>query len=833
MENEKLLDEKAYLPREADLEASNTEKAQLKSRSRRPLPRIFFVILFVYTCFKIAVKDWLYELDLKEFHVNWGYRALGGTGRGEDVNSTAKVENLFLSIPNGKSALETSRSYATHPHLAGSEEDFEDAKVILKLFQEQFGISAPSEVPVFPAGSPESRSSTLNINKLSKPTAWIDKYYPVMNTGKEVGLEILGDDGDTVWTADLVEDGDPRDPEAAKYKDAIPAWHGLSADGVAEGEVIYVNYGNKEDYDNLVSAGTNLTGKIVLARYGTTFRGLKIEGAQTHGAIGVLIYSDPRDDGLVTVENGYEPYPAGPARNPTAVQRGSVQFLSKYPGDPTTPGYPAYENATRTEGENIPKIPSIPISWANAQKILAEIGDSTASRQLTGVASSRKVRLTNRVDTKVIPIWNTMAVIPGHIKNETVILGCHRDAWVMGAADPTSGTVSLTEVIRGYGALLKSGWRPLRNILIASWDAEEYGLIGSTEWGEDFADWIQQSAVAYINVDVSVAGSAFTASGSPSLAHLIRKTAKEVPHPTDPNRSLWDSSKDKGPFTKGVADAEFMAFYEATERQRAAFTGVPPLGSGSDYTVFLQRLGVASMDQGFGGTPTDAVYHYHSIYDSQHWQEVYADPTFERHAAVAKNIGLLGLRLADSIILPLNTTHYALELDTYLDRVEGLTSSPFSKLRKSIQKLQKASTELDAEKVEAEKKFKELIDKIRRRKSHGCHKSILRRIFRWVKIGLEIENFPERKFIKAAKRVQKANAKLIAFERGFISEGGIKDREWYKHLGVAPGKWLGYGATTLPGLTEALTIDRNVTLAHEEAKRLTTLLHKLTKSLKD
>ena len=278
--------------------------------------------------------------------------------------------------------------------------------------------------------------------------------------------------------------------------------------------------------------------------------------------------------------------------------------------------------------------------------------------------------LNGAVDDRVIPIWNTVAAIPGHIRDETVVLGCHRDAWVMGGVDPVSGTVSLHELIRAFGVLLQNGWKPLRNVVIASWDAEEYGLIGSTEWAEDFPEWIQHNVVAYLNVDVSVSGSAWHASGSPSLAHLIRAVAHDVPHPTVGNKSLWDAREDVGPFAEVAAsDADTLAAYETAKKVRLgpADTGVGALGSGSDFTPFLQRLGIASLDQGFGSTLGDAAYHYHSIYDSERWIEVYGDPGFHRHVAVAKHMGLTALRLIDSIILPLNTTQYAFELGVYLD----------------------------------------------------------------------------------------------------------------------------------------------------------------------
>ncbi|EIW61691.1 Zn-dependent exopeptidase [Trametes versicolor FP-101664 SS1] len=825
------------------------QASEVGSAEQKPARKTFWrqakALCYVYAAYLLtralvySVCLYLEVDDVAGVQTSWATSALSQLRK-----PRVDTEALYLSVPDPASALLASREYATHPHIAGSIEDYTDATVILKLFQDHFGIVAPPEPPLFPAGSPASRSATLDINKLHKPAAWIDIYYPVMNTPLDRAVEILGADGEVEFSADLVEDGDPRDPEAAEYRDAVPTFHGLSADGIAEGEIVYVNYGRKEDYDEIVAKGGNLTGKIVLARYGANFRGLKILGAEQLGAAGVLIYSDPRDDGAVTVANGYEPYPAGPARNPTAVQRGSVQYLSLYPGDPTTPGAPAYANATRLEGGNIPKIPSLPISWANAQRLLKEIsgGEAEAAFVLDGHASEKKVKLVNHVNTRVMPIWNTMAAIPGHIKNETVFIGCHRDAWVMGAADPTSGTVSIHEVVRGFGELLKSGWKPLRNVVFASWDAEEYGLIGSTEWAEDFPEWVSANVVSYINLDVSSSGTVWNAGGSPSLAHLIRAAALAVPHPTDPSKTLWDARKDSGPF-EGALDPEFAEMYEAEQHVRAARqgkdeVGIPALGSGSDFTPFLQRLGVASMDQGFGGTPNDAPYHYHSIYDSQLWQERYADPGFVRHVAVAKHLGLVALRLTDSIILPLNTTHYSLELDDYLDSVEAIAASlqadaDFTGLRRSIKRLQSASAALDAEKDEAGRKLQELLDKIPL--SQDSHASgllpewlqrLLKAIFGHARPG------PLGRFVKAAKRVQSANAKLVAFERGFIHEEGIEGREWYRHLGVAPGRWLGYGATTLPSITEALTFEGNATLAELEASRVSALLDKLTETIK-
>ncbi|KAI0774433.1 Zn-dependent exopeptidase [Fomes fomentarius] len=845
-------------------------------------------VVYVHSRAEVKIQE---ELGVHEGR--WVARAFSNswTWHPRKVLYGKKAEKAFLAVPNEESALEASRQYATKPHLAGSTGDYETAKDFLALLQTELGIEAPPTLPVFSAGSPESRDATLGISKLKGPTAWIDTYYPVMNTPLDHSLEILDEDGNAVWTAELEEVADETDPDAGKYYEAVTTWHGLSKGGSAKGKLVYANYGRKEDYDALDAQGVDLNGTIVITRYGGNFRGLKVKGAQERGAVATLIYSDPRDDGTVTVENGYAPYPNGPARNPNSVQRGSTQFLSIYPGDPTTPGYPSYENSTRTNGTNIPTIPSLPLSWANAQVLLKEIQEG---------GQNRTISLVNNVDDKVIPIWNTIGVIPGHIKNEVLIVGNHRDAWVLGAVDPSSGTSSVHEVVRGLGHLLRNGWTPLRTILIASWDAEEYGLIGSTEWGEDFADWIDEHVVAYLNLDSSVSGSRFRVSATPSLAHLVRAAAEDIAHPTQPGKTLWDATKDNGVLTGEHLDAEALAVYEAAEVDSFSdSTGVGVLGSGSDFTVFVQRNGIASAQGGFGSTLQDPVYHYHSVFDSQRWEELYGDPGFYRHVAIAKHLGLQTLRLADSIVLPINTTHHTFELEKYLEKVESIASTSsldvdFSGLRNAIQSLQKASLKLDDEKAAAEKKLKKLLHKFARR--HFFRRKIRTGLCRlkeffgkpcphhdaarlsaltsvdihadkafecssmkskygmlpfqprsgrapaWEQRERELSeetvqvfdkhHFPTKKFKKAVKRILAVNQKLKAFEHGFIHEDGIKDREWYRNLDVAPGKWLGYGATTLPALTEAFTIEKNATLAEYETKRLQKLVGELARVIK-
>ncbi|PPQ77354.1 hypothetical protein CVT25_010936 [Psilocybe cyanescens] len=885
-----MADEKAFRPGDPTIikrKADDESLLPLPSQTPPSVPTkkngirkllFIFVIFFSFCYFHVLPGSNKFNLDRKHH----SRRPLFGK----------RAEEALLTVPNGVDAIQASRLFATKPHMAGTPGDLDTAKDFLKLLQRELGISPPSSEPIFSAGSSESQHATRSISTSRKASAWIDTYYPIMNTPLERNLQIVDGNGTLIFEASLVEFSDSTDPEAGKYFDDVPTFHGLSRGGDVTGKLIDGNYCTHEvKFSKIIYiiSDVDLNGTIVLCRYGGIFRGLKVKGGQELGAAAVLIYSDPQDDGTVTVENGYLPYPYGPARNPTSVQRGSVQYLSVYPGDPTTPGYPSYENSTRTEGSNIPLIPSLPISWSNAAVLFKTLtsGDTW---------EGKLVRLVNNVDTRVIPIWNTMGVIPGFIKNEVVVIGNHRDdSFVMGAADPSSGTASIHEVIRGLGHLLRHGWKPLRTIVIASWDAEEYGLIGSTEWGEDFEDWINDHVVAYLNLDSSVSGSRLGASGSPLLAHFIRETAQQIPHPTDEDRTLWDARQDSGTLY-GLLDNRTYEVNEEViairEMEVAAgdSVGVSPLGSGSDYTVFLQRNGIPSTNGGFSSTLHDPVYHYHSVFDSERWQELYADPGFHRHVAIAKHLGLQALRLSTSPLLPFNTTHYAYEIESYLDKVESIASQAsidvnLKPLKKSIRNLQKSSIALDKERAKAQKELQKLVKKWKKRHSRRRQVMLIiqkalckiKKVFKRecscphkradldkmahdthtqfeeddeILLGMMLHEgydgdlhlahlrsfhphhkLPLKRLRKLVRRIQTVNTKARTFERGFISEDGIKDREWYKHLAVAPGKWLGYGATTLPGLTEAITFEKNVTLAQSEADRLQHLIDNIAENI--
>lgn len=704
-----------------------------------------------------------------------------------------QAENIFVKVPTNDSAAAASKRYTAHAHPAGNGWDFVTAQQVKNDWERELGISTSGvDESIYDAGTSESRD--LLRTTQGKPKVWVDTFYPLLNSPVASSVTLHSDPPFHAKLREATLEGDP-DSELA---DEVRVFHGLSISGDVQGKYVYAGYGLKSDFELLQSKGVDFTGTIALVKYGHNFRGLKVKAAQEAGAIGCIIFTDPGDDGEITEANGYKPYPEGIARVPSSVQRGSVQFLSMYPGDPTTPGEPAYKNATRGEGKNMPSIPSLPISYEDAIPLLnalkgkghkaSDIDDSFEGglgyygvEYWTG-PSDVDLHLVNEVNTRITPIWNNMAVIPGHISDEAIFVGNHRDAWVLGGADPNSGTASMYELVRGLGTLLKKGWKPMRTIILAAWDGEEYGLVGSTEFAEGEGDWLQKNVVSYHNLDSSASGPNWHGAASPSLALLLRSIAEEVQK--SDSRSVWDARFDGG-----------------GEELAPKGSGVAPLGSGSDYTAFLMRYGIAATDFSFGGGPKAPVYHYHSIYDSYTWQRKYGDPEFQKHKEAAQMIGLLALRLADSPILPLNSTQYARDLGYYLEKVEilkkdgGYDDLKLNGLGDAIKKLADASATLDRERSKLEKELR----KLPRRGWRQC-------------LGLR-PRLPHgaRKLFKALRNV---NYKLKKLESGFISEEGITDREWYKHKGTSPGKWLGYGATTVSVMNESADVSSLLLLRH-------------------
>jgi N-acetylated-alpha-linked acidic dipeptidase len=571
----------------------------------------------------------------------------------------------------------------------------------------------------------------------------------------------------TTYTPTLEEEVLAED-DTSSYPNRVPTFHGYSFTGDASAEFVYVGRGQKVDFDRLKALGVPLEGKIALSRYGGPFRGLKVKNAQENGMIGAVLFIDPGDDGNITEANGYAAYPDGPARNPSSSQRGSVQFLSIYPGDPTTPGYPSKEDSPRADITLVtPQIPSLPISWAEAVPLLAALdGYGTPGEEVnrtrwvgalnvsysTGPAPGATISMSNVMNDTYTSIWNTIGIINGTSNDEVVLIGNHRDAWIVGgAADPNSGSAVMVELSKAFGALLQTGWRPRRTIVLCSWDAEEYGLVGSTEWVEEYIPWLTEAAVSYLNIDIATSGPIPDISATPDLHEIAINTMQKVVYPfRGENRTLYD------------------AWYSASMGKVAV------LGSGSDFTSFLHR-GISSIDMGSGGGPNDPVYHYHSNYDSYYWMTTYGDPGFVAHKAIGQYLTLLAYHLANDEVIPLNVNTFTEEMRTYYEALNETISS------------NNAGSEVD---------ISELADAIDTfEKAASAFMTAL-------------SSASDHEDITAL------NHNLRDFQRAFTSQGGLPGREFYRHIIFAPGLDTGYAPVTFPGITEQV-VSGDLELAQE------------------
>ncbi|KAI1737237.1 N-acetylated-alpha-linked acidic dipeptidase-like protein 2 [Xylaria scruposa] len=567
--------------------------------------------------------------------------------------------------------------------------------------------------------------------------------------------------------AEAVLDAD----ETTSYPNRVPTFHGYSASGSAEAEFVYVGRGQQDDFTRLKELGVPLEGKIAISRYGGPFRGLKVKNAQANGMIGAILFTDTADDGNVTEANGYAAYPDGPARNPTSVQRGSVQYLSTYPGDPTTPGYPSRKDSPRADRHVVmPQIPSIPISYVDAIPILAALnGHGVDGEEVnrtrwvgalnvsysTGPAPGTTISMSNLMEDTYTDIWDSIGIINGTNPDETVIIGNHRDAWIVGgAADPNSGTAIIVELSRAFGKLLAQGWRPRRNIVLCSWDAEEYGLVGSTEWVEEYIPWLTDTAVSYLNIDVGTAGAWPAFDATPELHEISIDVMKKVPW-MDTNRTMYDAWME---YTGG---------------------SIGVLGSGSDYTAFVHK-GIGAIDMGASGGELDPVYHYHSNYDSYHWMSNFGDPEFLAHKYMTKYLTLLAYNLATVESLPLNVSNWATQMEVYYDDLVTTINSTSDTL--DISPLRSALDEFTTRTREI--------------------------------VALEQQAITS----KDSALTTLVNHKKRDFQRGFVSQGGLPNREFYQNLIFAPGLDTGYAPTTFPGITEQF-LAGNISVAAEFVKK--------------
>ncbi|PRP85841.1 putative aminopeptidase [Planoprotostelium fungivorum] len=561
----------------------------------------------------------------------------------DTTTDAERWQNAFLDIPTAEETRRHLQYYTSIAHSAG---DYETAVYTHERFLEYGFNSTILEEEVL-LSYPIQRRVTL--------------LHPVFYEAKLKEASYSQDD--TMHHPDVMDTFNGETP----YDDSNLTLTGYSPSGNVTAEVVYVNYGSRADFDLLLASGVELTGKIALARYGGLFRGTKAMIAQESGMIGLLIYSDPIDDGGNT-------FPDGPYRPTTGVQRGSVQFLSICPGDPRRQVcQPDDENYTYEKG--IPSIPVQPISFEDALPILQNLGNHTIPRNMwQGAANNTHVgpgpavvNLFLDVKFNVTTIWNVVGTIPGTNPTETVLLGNHRDAWVFGAVDPNSGSSALLATARAFGVLYRKGWRPKRNIVFASWDGEEYGLLGSTAYAER-KDRNNDEVVAYINMDTAVSGTTLDAAASPSLEKVFRKVLEKV---KDPNTgtllsTLFQSKK------------------------------IRTLGSGSDYTSLLDHFGVPSLDFSFDG-------HYgvyHSVYDDFYWMSHYGDPTFEYHRAAAQIFGLVAMEIAESDTAALDFVRYSERLEEYyvetLNYVKAINSSiDMNELKDVIEDFKEAAEDYD------------------------------------------------------------------------------------------------------------------------------------------
>jgi len=667
-----------------------------------------------------------------------------------DFGPESKLEEKFLAVPGAKEAGEELKELTSAPHLAATPEDHKIAEYIAAKFR-----AAGLETQIVP-------------------------YRVLLNQPKAVRVEAYDPAGRLLMSGPTREHvaGDPSQDDPR----IVMPFSGSSGSGDVTAEVVYANYGRPEDFNELAAQHIDLRGKIVICRYGQNFRGVKVFLAEQHGAAGVLIYSDPHDDGYYKGD----PWPIGPWRPETGVQRGSVQYLFEYPGDPETPGVASTldlpDSARTSPSAAQPHIISIPLSYHDAAPILQALKGPGAPQGWQGALPFRyhlgpggvRVHLVSEQDYQRRIIWDVIGKIEGAQEpGSLVIVGNHHDAWVYGAVDPSSGTAALLEAVHGIGALDKQGWRPKRTILFCSWDAEEEGLIGSTEWVEQQGKLLD-NAVAYFNVDVAVSGPDFSASAVPSLKQFVRDVTRSIPSPLGGTVfQQWRSHS--------ANEEENRSNAPPIEGEE---THVGDLGSGSDFTPFLQHAGVPSTDVVSNG-PYGV---YHSTFDDFAWYTQNADPHFVYLQEMARVLGLEALRMADADVLPYDYAAYAREISSYIEDAKrkagelGLGSLDFAPAEAAAARFLAAAQQ-----------------------AHAAQSAL-------------------------SGNLARLNAALRGAETALLSESGLPNRPWYRHTIYAPGEFTGYSAVVIPGVSEPIEA-RNAPLAAQQLTVLTQALDRAAATL--
>jgi N-acetylated-alpha-linked acidic dipeptidase len=598
--------------------------------------------------------------------------------------------------------------------------------------------------------------------------------------------------GNTNFKALLKEPALKEDATSGQV-DQLPTYNCWSAGGDVNAELVFVNYGLPEDYETLAKYGIDVRGKIVIAKYGRSWRGIKPKVAQEHGAIGCLIYSDPQDDGY----GAGDVYPTGPFKNKYGVQRGSIMDMVIYPGDPSTPNYASVEGAPRVDhnnAENLLKIPVLPISYSDAAPLLQDMAGPVAPKSWRGGLpftyhigpSKSKLHLKLDFDWKLRPAYNVIAMIQGsQYPDQWVIRGNHHDAWVNGANDPVSGMAAELEEAQAIGALVKSGWKPKRTLVYCAWDAEEQGLMGSVEWVEEHAASLQSKAVAYINSDGNGRGF-LSAEGSHAFTGLM----------TDISKSVQDPQTGVSVFERQRASRATEATTTAAKKEILNSTTYPlgAMGSGSDYSSFIQHVGVPSLNIGFGGENEGG--EYHSIYDSYDHYSKYKDPGFAYGVTLAQTAGRAALRLSEADALPFDFTALHKTVKGYITELMNNVEQMREKAKVENELVNTKAYAVAADPTEG-LKLPTTVEDV----PYVDFASILNALTRLEKSAQQVE---QSKANADAQKLATINAKIYAAEQSLLMTKGLPRRPWYKHSLYAPGFYTGYGVKTIPGVREAI-----------------------------
>lgn len=697
-------------------------------------------------------------------------------------------ETRFRALPSPDNQREYMRRLSARPHHVGSAYDKDNAEWILANFK-QWGLDAHIET--------------------------FDVLFPTPKTRVVEMLE------PTRFTAKLDEPGVAADPTSSQKSEQLPTYNAYSIDGDVTGPLVFVNYGLPEDYERLERLGISVKGAIVIAKYWHSWRGIKPKVAAEHGAIGCLIYTDPHDDGYFVDDV----FPDGPMRNANGVQRGSVMdFASSSPGDPLTPGIgavPGAKRLDRKDAKSITKIPVLPISYGDAQPLLAALKGPVAPEDWRGALpityhigpGPAKVHLKVESNWDIKPVRDIIARIPGtDAADQWIIRGNHHDAWVNGAEDPISGQVALLEEARALGELLKQGWKPRRTIIYCAWDGEEPMLLGSTEWVETHAEELRQHAAVYINTDGNGRG-LLAMGGSHTLEQFMNGVARDISDP-ETKLSVWKRRQ--------LSDLAEAAPDDRDELRHRADLRLTPLGSGTDFTAFLDHLGIATLDLGYGGEDPGGI--YHSIYDDFYWYTHFSDSDFVYGRALSQTVGTAVMRLADADVLPLDFNGLADTVHQYSKQLQKLLNDKQAEVKERNQQIEDGvfQATFDPRRPTVAPKKEDVPPHLNFAPFDNAADALTRSADRYGKALAKAQaRFGDAAAVAAQTEV---NRMLISSERRLTDPEGLPRRPWYKHMLYAPGVYSGYGPKTVPSVREAIEL-KHYAEADSEIVRVAKVLH--------